>query len=415
MLYYLSTVQDAETGQRGYLLTGRPEYLESYRRAQSTLGSLTDVGSHRADSLARLKMDELGETVRLKRAGRDSAALAIVNTNVGKQFMDGFREEIARLQRIKQDEITASFTSLRQLDSGFLVMRLLSIGVLAYLLILLYSRLGPLINSLESANRQQQLEIERRRHTEERNQELIDRLTAKNLDLDHFAYIASHDLQEPLRTVHNFVEVLREEYGDRLDEQADTYFTFLFRATERMRDLISNLLNFSRIGAEGGRQAVNLDAVLDEVLETLSLRVRESGAVIERNASLPEITGFRIELFQLFQNLLTNALKFTRPGEPPRISVFCTETDQSYRIGIEDQGIGISEQDQAKIFRMFSRINMPADYAGDGIGLAFCRKIVDLHGGTLTVDSSPGHGSTFYISLPRTVDNEKTITHPPGR
>ncbi len=314
--------------------------------------------------------------------------------------------ELAELRRAELEALTDYRDRVGRLLRLASIFGILGAIGLAYLFYVIYTGLGPLITNLSAANER----LEREQLDKER---LIESLQRKNIDLDHFAYIASHDLQEPLRTVNNFIELFEEEYGDQLGEQAKVYFGFLLRATDRMRDLINNLLNFSHIGQEDSRTQVDLGQVVAGVLEALSFRIEELSAEITVKP-LPVVSGFPIELFQLFQNLLTNALKFTRPNTAPRITIYCTESTSYYRIAVEDQGIGISEADQLKIFRMFAKINKAGIYSGDGIGLAFCSKIVELHGGALTVDSEPGRGSTFYFSLPRTHDHEtKNSPHSP--
>lgn len=414
LVLLLASLQDAETGQRGYLLTGDSSYLAPYLAAQRELPGLTGLAGSYGDTLIARKMGELEYSIRRYRTMGDSAALVVVNTDYGRSIMVEFRAEIDRLRAAASRATDENLTSLQRYLSWVTAVRIAAAVVLAILTYVLFAYLRPLLKHLEGVIVSRDREIDQRRRVEQENHQLIVNLTEQNRDLDHFAYIASHDLQEPLRTVNNFVELLREEYSPRLDDQAQEYFAFLQRATDRMRMLIRNLLQFSKIGQGQEVSAVDLNDLLAEVTEAIELSIQEAGATL-RVDRLPTVTGYRTELFQLFQNLISNALKFTDPAAPPRINIYATEANDYDRIAVEDNGIGMTEAEQAKIFRMFSRVSDPRTYAGNGIGLAFCRKIAALHGGTLEVDSSPDHGSTFYITLPRIANVEKEIIpHPPG-
>ena len=385
--------------------TGRSAQLSAQIDSlQSTLGptGLPVVEAIRAvDSVVSQYREELEA---IERGQADSVGLSYDNPEL-QQRIRGAYYQLTYLRLNLHELVDARRSRVRRLfqyQVGLGVLGVIAMGVLFFRI---YTGLEPYARRLRETNRRLEEEQSRR-------EQLITTLTEKNLDLDHFAFIASHDLQEPLRTISNFIEVFREEYGSQLDERAEGYFGFITRATDRMSALIHNLLRFGRLGHNTQLERVDLEKVVDEVLEALSLRIAESKARVDRRSPLPVVNGYRIELQQLLQNLITNALKFTRPGEPPRISLYCVTSEREYRISVEDQGIGISEDDQRKIFRMFSRINQPGAYTGEGIGLAFCRKIVELHGGILFVDSTVNMGSTFTFSLPRTTvaTNEEEIS-----
>ena len=235
------------------------------------------------------------------------------------------------------------------------------------------------------------------------------RLAQSNRDLEDFAFVASHDLQEPLGKVQSFADLLLNEYGPDFSEKGRDYLRRLHKSTSRMQTLVRGLLTFSHIQTEGQPFApVNLSAVVREVLADLEARIQQTGARIEAGP-LGEIDGDASQLRQLLQNLIGNALKFTRPGVPPVIKI---ETQRVWehnggsgppqevcRLSVEDNGIGIEEKYLQRIFDMFQRLQ-PQQYEGTGIGLATCRRIAQRHSGAITVRSHPGHGSTFITTLP---------------
>ena len=416
----LSSVQDAETGQRGFLLTGDESYLEpfsaSLRVTPTTLKALDDFIEpgrnrnrfHRLSQLIRSKYDELDETIRLRRAGDTAGALALVKEDLGKLLMDSIRGEILLLKQAEQAEVDANVAVVQSLFNLDLVLRIIIFAGMFGLLYYLYSRLRPLMTELENTVAEKDVEIANRRKAESKNVRLISDLKNKNEDLDHFAYIASHDLQEPLRTVTNFIEIVEEDYGDVVGEEGKVYFGFINDATERMRRLIETLLNYSQLGRGSELQRVDLNTIIADVQLQLAGMIEDSGAEISVG-QLPSFTAYPVEITQVFQNLISNAIKFVAPGERPVIKIFQDrEGTSSFRIAVKDKGIGMNQAALSKIFQMFSRINEAGSFAGHGIGLAFCRKIVEMHGGTITAESSPGEGTIFYLTLP------KNLTPPPN-
>jgi len=236
------------------------------------------------------------------------------------------------------------------------------------------------------------LEQEVTRRTEE--------LRARNEELEQIAYIAAHDLQEPLRTIRSHVDIVVEDAGDRLDGEARTSLEFVTEAADRMRALVTALLDFSRLGRTGEVEPVALSDVLRGALADLERAVRESRAAIE-HGELPAVSGYPDELRLLFQNLLSNALKFRKPDAPPRIAISATQEPDRWVISVRDEGIGFDPKYRDRIFNIFQRLHGRRAYEGTGIGLAHCKKIVALHGGQIWCDSVPGEGSTFSFSLPR--------------
>lgn len=225
-------------------------------------------------------------------------------------------------------------------------------------------------------------------------------LRQTNADLEQFAYVASHDLQEPLRTLGSYAELFGRRYQDKLDDRADQYINYMLSAVTRMRSLIQDLLAFSRVGrGDMAFEDIKVESLMRQVAQNLQFTLSEGGG--ELTWDVPgTVYGQPSLLLQLLTNLVANALKFARPGVPAVVRVTGTPTDEGYRIEVRDNGIGIEEEYHERVFAIFQRLHLREEYAGNGIGLAIARKIVTAHGGTLTVESVPGQGSTFIITLP---------------
>jgi len=234
----------------------------------------------------------------------------------------------------------------------------------------------------------------------EANLELKNReLEQKNKELEQFAYVASHDMQEPLRTTSSFVELLRQQYHGQLDEKADKYLNYIIQASDRMKILINDLLDYSRIGKKKEWEQVDSNIILQDVLADLDVAIKESNAEIN-SSPLPVINGYPTEIKQLFQNLVMNAVKFRKKNIIPQIKIDAQRNNGHWKFEIADNGIGIEEQHKERIFVIFQRLHTRKEYEGSGIGLAHCKKIVELHGGKIWVESLFGEGTTFHFTLP---------------
>jgi PAS domain S-box-containing protein len=246
-------------------------------------------------------------------------------------------------------------------------------------------------------------DITARKQAEQKLKVVLGELERSNRDLEQFAYIASHDLQEPLRLVASFVQLLGQRYQGRLDADADQFIGFAVDGAQRMQTLIQDLLAYSRVGREI-RPFVPVDcgAIMAQIVRTLSLAIREQQAVVAYDP-LPTVPGDPVQLEQLFQNLVANALKFRR-AEPPQVhvSAVLTEDRKSWQFAVRDNGIGIDAEFYERIFVIFQRLHGRRKYPGSGIGLSICKKIVELHGGRIWVDSVKDRGTIFYFTLPCT-------------
>lgn len=249
-------------------------------------------------------------------------------------------------------------------------------------------------------------DITERKRAEESLARTLADLKRSNEELEQFAYVASHDLQQPLRMVASYVELLAKRYQGRLDERADKYITYAVGGARRLQELINDLLSLSRIGRRAlEKKPVDLNAVFRLALANLDAAVRESGADIAAGP-LPTVVGDEGQLVQLFQNLLDNAVKF-RADEAPVVRVAAEPAGRGWRVSVTDNGIGIEPQHAERIFRVFQRLHTEQEHHGTGIGLAICRRIVERHRGTIRVEPAAPHGSRFLFTLPRGLELKK--------
>jgi signal transduction histidine kinase len=227
-------------------------------------------------------------------------------------------------------------------------------------------------------------------------------LRRSNAELEQFAYVASHDLQEPLRKVASFCQLLEKRYGDQLDERGLQYIAFAVDGAKRMQVLINDLLTFSRVGrANDLREPISLDEPLDTALDSLSVAIEDADAVIERPDRLPEVLGDTTLLAMLWQNLIGNAIKFRAPGQPPVVQITAAaQPDGGWQVAVTDNGIGIPAEFAEKVFVIFQRLHGRGVYPGTGIGLALCKRIVEQHGGEMHLDTTYSDGTRICFTLP---------------
>lgn len=231
------------------------------------------------------------------------------------------------------------------------------------------------------------------------------KLENMNRELEQFVYIASHDLQEPLKTVSSCIRMLEKSTPQQLEENGETFLNFIGQATERMQHLIKALLDYSRIGKKRELKWINSNELLNDVITDMRSLITESGVQID-SGSLPQIYANPEEIRSLFLNLISNAIKFQKPGAQPLIAVTAEEDDEKWSFSVKDNGIGIDQKYLEKIFVIFQRLHLRDQYEGSGIGLAQCKKIVQLHEGEIHAESEPGKGSTFHFSISKNLSHE---------
>lgn len=406
---------DAETGQRGYLLTGEEPFLAPYNDAGDRVrANIKDLRQLTADNPnqqrnldvlqplidAELKLMEAH--IEVRRQADLTPTVAVVKEGSVKALVDqirgvisGMQEEEHRLLRIRAQNLEASSRQIRTV--------ILTGNALAFIFLI---AAGFLIQQemkrrreVEEQVRMLNLELENR--VAQRTAELAERakdLERSNEELQQFAYVASHDLQEPLRTIASFTQLLAKRYEDKLDDKAREFIGFAVDGSKRMQTLINDLLRYSRVGTQGKPpEPVHCDEIVDRVLKSLKRAIDDSGAAITRDL-LPVVLADEVQLSQLFQNLLGNAMKF-RGMEPLKIHIGAEPAAAGWKIWVRDNGIGIAPEHKDRIFVIFQRLHTKAQYPGTGIGLAICKKIAERHGGRIWLEPTPGGGSTFFFTV----------------
>lgn len=420
-------VLSAETGQRGYLLTENEDYLAPYEEAISqVMNQIKEVKKLRLDmvglkskqfellSLVEQKLIELSFTVDLALNDKEKRALSAVMTGRGKNFYNEIKAHFDKLQNAEIKHRNHLYQKLELIEKEAKFTFSVS-AITSFLLLLGLWVLVRVNNKTEQQykNSLEQQNIKLADEVKARTKELTlyaEELARSNRELEDFAFVASHDLQEPLRKIRAFGDRLMTSYASTIDPKGQDYLKRMYNAAERMSNLISDLLEYSRINTRGKAfVVVSLDQVIHDVIDDLEVAIDESSAIIQATP-LPEINGDITQLNQLFLNLLSNAIKFKQDGTPPIISISYKEssvfdsilkTDSLwYEISIKDNGIGFSQEFEDKIFIPFQRLHTRNQYKGTGIGLAICRRIVERHGGDISVKSEIDSGTEFTIKIP---------------
>ena len=309
----------------------------------------------------------------------DVAAILCLSRDMGSEI----DLQVGRTKRAVMTTTIATMGGLLLVLGGFIVMADLSIFRAGR------RELG-LVESQLSERRQAQEELTQKAQELERS----------NGELEQFAYVASHDLQEQLRMISSYTQLLERRYGDKLDQDAKEYIGFAVDGSARMQDLIKGLLAYSRVGSRGGdTEPTDCNAVFDSAMLGLGAAIQESGSEVT-TGPLPTVVVDGLQMAQLLQNLIGNAIKYRRE-EPPRIHISAEPAGDEWRFAVEDNGIGFESEYADQIFEIFQRLQTRWEAPGTGIGLAICKKIVERHGGRIWVESEPGKGSTFYFTIPK--------------
>ena len=257
------------------------------------------------------------------------------------------------------------------------------------------------------------IDITEQKEAEAKLAQTVADLLRSNEELEQFAYVASHDLQEPLRMVTSYMQLLKRRYEDKLDSDANDFIGFAVDGASRMQTLIQDLLIYSRVGTRGKPfETTNCEDVLGQVLMNLEVAIKESDAMVAHDP-LPTVAADASQLAQLFQNLIGNAIKF-KGEDAPRVYIAAEQKDDEWEFSVADNGIGIDPEFFGRIFVIFQRLHGRDEYSGTGIGLAVCRKIVERHGGRMRVESKPGQGTTFYFTLPARFFHKKSSKNCPS-
>ncbi|MFG3307457.1 ATP-binding protein [Streptomyces wuyuanensis] len=466
---------DQETGVRGFVLSRDPRWLEPYtqgrqeeesaeralREALAEDPALLAVVSRTAETAENWRTGHAEPLVeRARREALPSSATAELQSS--KVAFDRLRERFDDLNETLTAERAGARAEMHRTRTGhdWALAGMLAAFVVfaAVLVVVLYRAVGRPLDGLRKAAQQvadgdfdhriepagpaetrhlaAAVEAMRVRvldalKASQQREELLARRTAvldeqavelrrSNADLEQFAYVASHDLQEPLRKVASFCQLLDKRYGDQLDDRAKQYIDFAVDGAKRMQVLINDLLTYSRVGrVNDASDTVGMDSALDGALANLGTSVEEAGAVVERPDDLHTTTGDPMLLTMLWQNLIGNAVKFRAPDRPPVIRVTVEPEsdgeDAAWHYCVDDNGIGIPEEFAEKVFVIFQRLHGRDAYTGTGIGLALCKKIVEHHGGRIWIDTGRSEGTRIHFTLPAvSVQDSPAAAEPQG-
>lgn len=262
----------------------------------------------------------------------------------------------------------------------------------------LMETVAPVFYQKERATLGNLIDITERKQTEDRLKQITTEIQRSNTELEQFAYVISHDLQEPLRMVSSYTQLLAKRYQSKLDADADEFIAYAVDGAKRMQALLYDLLEYSRVGTHGKTPSlINCEDIVHQAMDNLKIAIEECGALVSHDA-LPSIKADEGQLVRLFQNLIGNAIKF-HGQEPPRVHISAKRRCDMVTFSVRDNGIGIDPQHAQSIFEIFRRLHTREEYPGTGMGLAICKKIVERHGGRIWVQSKPGEGSTFCFTI----------------
>jgi signal transduction histidine kinase len=413
----LSLCKDVEIGERGFLLTGDDRSLALLQQARAWFPGESNLCRNyskdqpalqrRAEhviSLARQRIEQANKILEIQRTQGVAAAIELAKSGDSQKTMDLMRNGVNDLET-EINRLQGSYLAHeRALNNWAFIVFIVGTVIMISVLVLLYHALLHFIHGRDAAQKQlQALNAELEARIDERTRELKD----INEELQQFAYAASHDLQEPLRTITSFTQLLANRYRGALDEDADEFIGYIVSSSRRMNELIDGLLALVRLRKGGPPTAVvAFEELLEEAKDNLQAAIRESNAEIE-HGPLPALVVDRVQFAQLFQNLISNAIKYRRDERPfIRVQVKRDATDWTF--AVSDNGQGFDKQYAEQIFALFQRLH-GRDVEGTGMGLSISRRIVERHGGRIWAESQPGIGSTFRFTLPVSLEAPRKI------
>lgn len=419
-----------ESGQRGFLVTQNPAYLAPYEQGWNKVhdllgllrtGTLYDSEQHarfqKMYPVALERLEEMRESVSLVRRKYDDTALALIDTDRGIRLMSTVMDYLDEMERDEYAVLDMKRAEAHQRRGQLLTIIITAntIGLLLTFATFFFAyrhalRVTELNKKIEQANSELESKVELRTQV---LAQYAEELKRSNRELEDFAFVASHDLQEPLRKIRAFGDRLLKTYSSELGDKGADYINRMHSASERMSVLINDILSFSRVTSrQKPFEKVDLNKLLEGVLDDLDYAIRDSDATIERDP-MPEIDADASQLAQVFSNLIGNSIKFRLPDRPPAIRIQLAtpepaeiplgDTNREWiKLILSDNGIGFDPQYKDRVFNIFQRLHGQDEYKGTGIGLALCRKIVERHAGSISADSRPGEGAIFSIVLPTT-------------
>jgi signal transduction histidine kinase len=404
----LSLCKDAEIGERGFLLTGDDRYLSPLEQANASFPGETRLCRTYAKDrpalqqkvehvivLAQKRLAETNQVLDTQRTKGFTAALELAKSSDALGTMDLVRNSVNELATEINTQQRSYLDHERTLNRSAFVLFMVGTAVMIVVLVALYNALLHFIQGRDAAQAElQTLNAELEARIDERTHEL----KQTNEELQQFAYVASHDLQEPLRTITSFTQLLASRYRGKLDEDADEFIGYIVSSSRRMTDLINGLLALVRLRKAGqSTTPVAFEELLEDAKASLQAAIRESRAEIQ-HGPLPALIVDRVQFSQLLQNLISNSIKYRR-DERPLVRVEAKRDGSDWIFSIADNGQGFEQEYAERIFALFQRLHS-RDVEGTGMGLSISRKIVERHGGRIWAESTPGAGSTFHFSLP---------------
>jgi signal transduction histidine kinase len=411
----LNALLNVETGDRGYILSKNAEFLEPYNRGRLDVMKHVDrveeltrdnpeqqVRVKKLRGLAKEKLQFAAETITVE----TDLAKVLIGEGKGKRIMDSYRtlaDEMISSERALLDSRARDLQNAQTalwVATGLLTV--LGGGLLGWVFTITRTAIEDekrRVDLLNELNSQMLEEIEQRKKTEEALKLTTAKLTSSNADLQRFAYVASHDLQEPLRAVAGFVTLIASKHKGTLDEESEGWINHAVEGSTRMRNLINDLLAYARVESRGKPlELIDANKAFNQAKRDLSVLIEESNAELT-SSDLPELMGDEGQLTQVFQNLIGNAIKF-KSYEKPKVHVSATRKDDDWLFSVKDNGIGFEPEHVDRIFIIFQRLHGREEYKGTGIGLALCKKIIERHRGRIWAESEQGKGSTFYFTIP---------------